>query len=55
VALTPDNDTLLAATTPPQKCVAMVMCIPERSINSASGMVKRLFIRKNKRSSVKFV
>jgi len=43
-ANSPEKDTLDAANSPPQKCVAMVRCMPESRISKANDMDKNFFI-----------
>ena len=43
-ANSPENDTFDADNSPPQKCVAMVKCMPESRISKANDMDKSFFI-----------
>ena len=44
VANSPENDTLEAASSLPQKCVAMVKCMPESRMRKANDMENSFFI-----------
>jgi hypothetical protein len=44
VAVSLENDNFTAAISPPQKCVAIEICIPESRIRKANDMDKTFFM-----------